>query len=275
MVNGKDTRFRKYLIHLFLKGYNGVNLESCLSSVDLANRGLFYEIKGEAKLSGIEDEGQILSIANTVREELRTTSAKEKMKPFARIEIHEIAPGDHIQIKHGAFNESLLCIAQNKYMVIDHNQGYLKCGSILTSTSTIWRHNEPITFSCDSEKQYRTEKVISMNQVFASDLNKYINITIEDEEKILYGNYKCCGDGVFEMEGFSLTKEEDSIFLIELNRGKGFFELLKGFDLTVIPNVDRCVIRENVTGLDYSIVERGQLSKINHTWKILSKCEIK
>jgi len=273
MKHDVDIRFRNYLINLYLKGYNGNNLESCLSNVDLSSRGQWYEISGEAKLNGIEDSKIIVEVANSIREELRKVSSQEKLLPIASIQIYDIQVGDHIMLKHGNYSESLLCIEQNSFMVIYHNRGYLQCGSVITSLSTIWRQNVELEFLVGIEK-YQTEKIVSIHHVLPSDLNKYIDQNKKVKTRTIFGNHLCCGDGIFEMEGFSMEMQNDSVFVIELNESKGSYAIIEGFDLSKIPNIDRCIFAMNHPHIDYTLLKKGKLIKSNHTWKILSKCEI-
>ena len=86
-----DPRFRDYLITLYLKDYDGSNLDACLQKVDLSSRGQMYEISSEAHLYGLENKQEVLNIAHEVREELRSTGRQEKYILKPQFFLHEIS----------------------------------------------------------------------------------------------------------------------------------------------------------------------------------------
>ena len=146
-------------------------------------------------------------------------------------------------------------------------------GATVKSENSIWKVGEPLKFIYETEP-YIIDKVEALHMVMSSDLSRYIKRSNFDDKRNLFGNHLCCGEEFFFSTGFSLEREKDSIFEIELEGRRGVYTIIEGLDLANVPNIQNCLEFDMIDGMDYEVSEVGRLEKSSYEWKVVSKCKI-
>lgn len=176
-----------------------------------------------------EEINEILSDLVEDRLEFGELKKRERIiNPFS-LEI-----GKHIKIFHNDLEdggrsdlvEDLLKIDDNSFMVIDHDRGSLKCGTILIAKNGKWEINGQAHFKFKSQKKYYQTKIIKRLEVLSPN-ELYIALNEKDsgEEEVYFlskfdSHRKC-----FYTTDFSISKDNDTYIKLKIRNNTGTFSL--------------------------------------------------
>lgn len=252
---------------------------------------------GRKEFHDIELEGQFYGYTKSMIGELIVELSEEGLQLPAKTEHKRnldpvmLRIEQHLKVYYedgGLLNcDEYLKVGKADFLLIDHDRGALKPGTILKTVSSPWQLNNKIKFEffdIDSTiKYYETGKVTKLELIAVPPVFDILQSKEDAYRKIVYAAYPENGNG-FKGSDFSLEPHEGLYYSIIQNSGTADFSFISAniYDMqAVIKDFDKIVLpacefetKPSAGSKRVNTLEKGLLYHDEGYWKIRSKAKI-